>query len=145
MTRVNFSRALVPPDLSWLIGRVLLGVQRKDFTWCFNLDDGGHIDTESQWRLIKESVVMTSEDDGHSFGLPSPVNAAATVEKIVAGSFVNRFELDNRTGDLSLCFQNGVTIQFVTLSSGYEGWRIGHGDREIVCLGGGELAIPSRG
>jgi len=86
-------------------------------------------------------VVVTSEDHGHQFGLPSPVDAAEVVRQKIADSVVDRFEIDERSGDFSLSFKNGVTLQFITLSGGFEGWRMVHPDLFLICLGGGELAI----
>jgi len=101
-------------DLSWLIGRRLQSVEKKDFSWFFLLDDGTSIASESQWRLVEQRVVVSSEDHGHRFGLPSPVNACEVVRQNIVDSFVARFELDNQTSDLSLCFNNGATLQFLT-------------------------------
>jgi hypothetical protein len=128
-------------DLSWLIGRSLRNVQKQDHTWFFTLNDASTVATESQWRLVQERVIVTSEDDGQWFGLPSPVDAARLVTQAVGSSVVDHFALDDQTGDLSLFFDNATTLQFITLSGGYEGWRIGHGDQQIICMGGGELAI----
>jgi hypothetical protein len=130
-------------DLSWLVGRRLKSVEKKDFSWFFILDDSSTVSTESHWRLIQQRVVLTSDDDGQLFGLTAPVNAAKRVTEVIGDKLVDRFELDECTGDLSLCFDNHATVQFITLSSGYEGWRLGHGDQQIICLGGGELSIFS--
>src|SRR5215218_7515277 len=121
----------MPFDLSWLPGRLLQSVEKKDFTWFFVLDDSTRLLTESLWRLTRDKVLVTSEDEGHPFGLPTPVNAAQVVADEVGKSRVARFDLDARSGDLSLHFDNGVTIQFVTQSGGYEGWRIHHGNQQI--------------
>jgi hypothetical protein len=120
-----------------LVGRTLKEVEKKDSSWFFVLDDGS-IATESPWRLTTaEGIVVTSEDDGHPFGLPAPVNAADSVSKTVDQSPVNRFELRDRSSDLVLHFANGSTIEFLNLSSGYEGWRTDHGRQSVFCMGGG--------
>jgi hypothetical protein len=128
-------------DLSWLRGRRLIAVEKKDITWFFKFDDASSILTESFWRLLTDKVLRTSEDHGQLFGLKEPVDAAKAVEEALQQEQVAEFTLDERTGDLSLDFAGGKTIQFVTTSGGYEGWRIEHGDQSVICLGGGELAI----
>jgi hypothetical protein len=128
-------------DLSWLVGRFIQSVEKKDYSWFFTFDDSSTVTTESDWRLMLKRVLVTSQDERQLFGLQSPVNAVKLAEASLNKSVVNAFRLDQRTGDLSLDFQNGCTIQFLTLSSGYEGWRIGHGDQCTICLGGGELSI----
>jgi hypothetical protein len=131
-------------DLSRLVGRRLRSVAKKDYSWFFVLDDESHVDTESPWRLLTDRVVVTSEDHGQQFGLPAPVDAANVVREKVGDSSVDRVDLDDRTGDLAISFENGVTIQFLTLSGGYEGWRLGYHGQLIICTGGGELAIFKR-
>lgn len=69
-------QAQVPPDMTWLIGRTINKVEKLDYSWFFVLNDGGSIATESPWRLVtSQGIVVTSEDHGHPFGLPAPVNA----------------------------------------------------------------------
>jgi hypothetical protein len=131
-------------DLSWMIGRRITTVVKLDFTWRFTLDDESTVDTETFWRLVGKRVVVTSEDDGQLFGLKEPVNAASLIQASIGSGQIEHFTLDERTGDLSLKIDGGWIIQFLTTSGGYEGWRIGHGDESIICLGGGELAIFKR-
>lgn len=139
--RVIHMQQTTNPDLTWLVGRQVTSVEKKDYSWFFSFDDGGSIATESFWRLIStQKVVVTSEDHGHQFGLPAPVDAAEVVKKEVGGKVVDQFILDEQTGDLSLHFGD-TTLQFVTTSAGYEGWRTRHGSQEIICGGGGGLAV----
>ncbi|MHB1033653.1 MAG: hypothetical protein ACYC35_15470 [Pirellulales bacterium] len=133
------------PDLAWLMERRVESVEKKDLSWFFNFEDGSSLGTESAWRLITaEGVAVTSEDHGHSFGLPVPVDAGHVAMAKIAGRPVDRFLLDERTGDLSLCFGATLALQFLTLSSGYEGWRLVHGAQEIISTGGGRVAEPGR-
>jgi hypothetical protein len=130
-------------DLTWLVGRQLKVVEKKDYSWFFTFDDGSSIATESFWRLITtDGVAVTSEDHGQQFGLPAPVDAAELAKTKIGGTTVDRFTLDEQTGDLSICFSD-KTLQFVTTSAGYEGWRTVHGSQEIVCGGGGRLLEPT--
>lgn len=129
------------PDMTWLIGRTIKKVEKIDYSWFFVLDDGSSIGTESPWRLVTaQGIIVTSEDDGHPFGLPAPVNAADTVTNTVGLNPINRFELRERTSDLVLHFANDAAIEFLNLSCGYEGWRTVHGQQEVICMGGGKFA-----
>jgi hypothetical protein len=120
------------------VGRRIEAVEKKDYSWFFSFDDGS-IATESFWRLITtHGVVVTSEDHGQKFGLPAPVDAAEVIKKEVGGKVVDQFILDEQTGDLSLhC--GDKTLQFLTTSSGYEGWRALHGSQQVICGCGGSL------
>jgi hypothetical protein len=131
----------MPIDLSWLIGHTLMGVEKKDHSWFFLFDDGVNLATESFWRLVGDRVIVTSEDHNQKFGLPAPVDAASVILEKIGKSHLERPVIDARTGDFFLSFDNGHTLQFLTDSGGYEGWRLGHPGKLIICLGGGELAI----
>jgi hypothetical protein len=127
-------------DLTWLVGRRLKDVEKRDCSWFFVLDDGNTIATESVWRLITpQRIVVTSEDEGQSFGLTVPVNAAQRMKDSLGQSKIVRFELKEPTSDLLLHFSNDQIIEFLNLSCGYEGWRMTHGSQEIICMGGGGL------
>jgi len=126
------------PDMTWLIGRTIIEVEKSDYSWCFILDDGSRISTESAWRLVTaKGIVVTSEDHGHPFGLPVPVNAAERVTETVAQNPVSGFELRERTTDLVIHFANDASIEFMNISCGYESWRTVHGEQEVICMGGG--------
>jgi len=126
------------PNMTWLIGRTIINVEKADYSWCFILDDGSTISTESAWRLVTvNGIAVTSVDHDHTFGLPASVNAAERVAKTVAQSPVSGFELRERTGDLVLALSNNASIEFLNLSCGYESWRTVHGEQEVICMGGG--------
>jgi len=77
------------------------------------------------WRLVAAAYVcVTSEDDGHQFGLPSPVDAAATANELLLGKAVEAVQVDFRTGDVRFQFQGPLSLEIVTTSSGYESWQM---------------------
>ncbi len=85
------------PDMTWLVGRTIKNVEKQDYSWFFVLDDGSSIGTESPWRLITAAgIVVTSEDDGHPFGLPAPVNAADRVTTTVGHEPIDRLRVERR-------------------------------------------------
>jgi hypothetical protein len=128
-------------DMTWLVGRIIEKCEKIDYSWFFILDDGSSIGTESPWRLVTANgIVVASEDDGHPFGLPAPVNAVDRVTNTVGHNPIRRFELREGTSDLVLHFAGDAVIEFLNLSCGYEGWRTVHGQQEIICMGGGKLA-----
>ena len=128
------------PDLSWLIGHRIKEIDKQDYTWFFTFDDGSTVYTEGPWRVARaEGIVVTSTDDGHTFGLSTPVDASQrTMERITNGR-VEKFEVDPRTGDLTLFLEGATTIQFLQLSCGYESWSTIYGSQRVVCSGGGRL------
>ena len=131
--------------MPWLDGRRLLKAAKHDYSWLFTFSDGASIITESSWRLLsKEGIAVTSEDDGQLFGLKEPVDACARVMAAVGEREITECRLEERTSDLSIRFGDDVSVQFLTMSCGFESWRARIGSEEIVCTGGGEISFFTR-
>ena len=127
-------------DLSWLVGKCVVDVEHNDHSWIFRFSGGGVVCTESDWRLVSsEAIRVTAQDEGQRFGLGQPVDARARVLELTVGKGLVGFRIGDRTGDLSLEFEDSGLLEFVNLSSGYESWRAQFGSNEIICLGGGQV------
>jgi hypothetical protein len=128
--------------LDWLKGKSLVNVEGKGFSWFFAFTEGGSIATESFWRLLdSERLVVSSEDHEQLFGLKEPVDAAKSVTKVVGAKKITEYSCSEVCSDLILRFENKIELQFLNTSSGYESWRAWHNDVQVICTGGGELAI----
>ena len=124
-----------------LIGRQLLSVEKKDYTWFFGFGVGVSLATESPWRLIEQSrIVVSSEDHDQQFGLPAPVDAAREVLSRAAGRTVEVASVAADSGDLMIQFPGQLYLQLLQLSSGYESWRLSADGGETICMGGGSIA-----
>jgi hypothetical protein len=131
----------VRPNLDWLLRQRLFQVEKKDYTWFFTFDGGGSVNIDSAWRLISSNgIIVTSEDHGHPFGLPEPVDAGKRVIDAAQNTRVSTYLCDKPTSDLIILFENGIQIQFLNMSCGYESWTAWNNDTQVICLGGGELA-----
>jgi hypothetical protein len=129
-------------DLTWFVGKQLIDTAKKDNLWSFVFSDGGSVVTESGWRLIsKEGIGVASEDHGHTFGLKGPVDACTRVLAATKGKKILEVRIAERTSDLLVLFEQEVSLEFLNLSCGYESWRAGHGSEEVICMGGGQLAL----
>ncbi len=128
-----------------LIGRQLLSVDKKDYSWFFGFGTGVSLATESPWRLIEQGrIVVSSEDHGHQFGLPAPVDAAREALSRAAGRTVEAVSVNSDSGDLMVQFPERAYLQLLQLSSGYESWRLSVDGSESICMGGGDIAhFPS--
>jgi hypothetical protein len=132
------------PNLTWLVGKRLKEAAKQDYTWSFIFSEDGSICTESGWRLVtSDGIEVTSDDHGHVFGLPTPVDAGARVHLAVGAKKVQAVRVADRTSDLILEFEEGVSLEFLNLSCGYESWRARHSSEEVICMGGGQLATFS--
>ena len=123
-----------------LIGRQLLSVEKKDYTWFFAFGPGVTLATESPWRFIKQGrIVVSSEDHNQQFGLPAPVDAARDLLSCARGLIVEGASVAADAGDLTVQFPGGLVLQLLQLSSGYESWRLTANGSESICVGGGSI------
>jgi len=124
-----------------LIGRQLLSVEKKDYTWFFGFGDGTSLATESPWRLIDQNrIVVGSEDHDQQFGRPAPLDATREVLSCAGGLRVEAASIAAGSGDLSIRFCGGTYLQLLQLSVGFESWRLSTEGGEIICTGGGNIA-----
>jgi hypothetical protein len=122
-----------------LVGQQLLSAEKRDDSWSFGFSGEVSLATETSWRLIDEDrLVVTSEDHGHQFGLPEPVDAARVLSSIV-GRAVEGAEIDASSGDLTIEFSGRVRLELLQMSGGYESWRLSFRGSETICTGGGKL------
>ena len=139
---LRFVGELIVSHFSWLVGRRFVRVERSDFDWQFHLDDDTIIVVECLWRLIcTNRIRLTSEDDGHQFGLPAKLLAADELNTKLAHKEIERVELRDGTLDLRLTFASTLTLEIIPDSSGYEAWNVTGPQGSWIAVGGGELTI----
>jgi hypothetical protein len=128
-------------ELAWLVGHSCQSLARREFDWVFGFDQDVHLVVACLWRLVEAGRIrVTSEDDGHQYGLPAPVDAAAEVNRRIALASVVAVGLREGTLDLELRFETGHIVQVIPVSSGYEAWSLCNGSCQFIAVGGGELA-----
>ena len=129
-------------DLAWLQGRACSRVELlPPVPWRFWFAPAHHIAVECLWRIVRGgSVIRTSEDHGHQFGLPAPVDAAQEAHDILSGATVSRVQLREATADIRLEFGGDLMLEIVPDSSGYESWQIyAPAGVRYVAQGGGQI------
>lgn len=128
-------------ELQSLVGRCFQSLTRREYDWVVAFDRDGSLVVACLWRLVESGRIrFTSADDGHQFGLPAPVDAAAEVNARLTGAAVEVVELRAGLLDLELRFDTGHAFQIIPDSSGYEAWQLSIGNRQFIAVGGGELA-----
>jgi hypothetical protein len=135
-------------SIEWLTKHRFVSITRRDYEWVFAFDAQAQLVVSCLWRLIENGRIrFTSEDHGHKFGLPAPVDAAFEVNQRLKGATIIKVELRDGTLDMSLRFDSGHILEVVPDSSGYEAWQLnnltGKGT-QYIAVGGGELAIFGR-
>lgn len=136
-------------DLALAFEAVLVGrscsVKRRATDWAFDLGSNLGLAVGCHWRLVSsEGIAVTDEDDGQVFGLPAPVDAETKANDLLTGATVSSAAVDRLTADLCMRFSNGLRLDLLNNSSGYEGWQGGfeHSSKavSIIAMGGGKLA-----
>lgn len=106
------------------------------------MSDGVDIAIACCWRIVSdEGVRLVDEDHGQSFGLPEPIDAAAHANALFSEARVVTAKIDPVTADLRLEFVNGLRLELLNNSSGYEAWQARFGGGGVIGLGGGSLAF----
>lgn len=118
-----------------LQGRTLTKIEKlpPDY-WVFQFGSDVVLSTQAEWRVLsREAILLTSSDDGRQYGLPKPVDAQAAVRELLEDRVVAEVDVDQASADFTIHFDNGMILQIVNLSSGYEAWTLtSEGDFVIV-------------
>lgn len=96
---------------------------------------------ESFWRLLENrKIKWTSKDNQQIYGHKTPIDLETEIKKALLEKSLNRIERNIDTSDLNLVFENGMTVEIITDSSGYECWEIINGKDRVYGLGKGDIA-----
>lgn len=128
-------------DLGWLVGQTLTGVEDAGHgSWRFHFGDA-EVRADCPWRVVRDGgIALSSEDHGHQYGLPQPVDAGAACRALLVGAVVSAAAIRAETRDIAVGFGPGTRLEVVPLSSGYESWQVsGPGRQVVVAQGGGNL------
>ncbi|HEX3727906.1 MAG TPA: hypothetical protein VHV08_16760 [Pirellulales bacterium] len=132
-------------DLKWMVGRSIVSVAlARPSLWVFGFDSVGAIAVETSWRILKGGrIVLSNEDHGQRFGLPTAIDARIKATELLSALAVSGSEVREGTLDLFLEFAGGFRLEVLPISSGYESWQIiDPGGRQIFAQGGGNLVEP---
>ena len=113
-------------DVSWIIGRVIADVSfDNSFLWRFSLGTHESLAVECLWRILRAGrIVLTSQDHGHSFGLPAPVDAARNAMKALLEVRVTNAQICEPTADFRITLGSELSLEIIPDSSGYESWQL---------------------
>lgn len=130
--------------LNAIVGSQVVSVEKRDYSWFVAFGPSITVATETLWRLIgQDRIIVTSEDHGHQFGLPEPVDASSVMLSRLRGRAVTAAAIDASSGDLTITFGESLLAQFLQTSFAYESWRLYVHGTEIICTGGGDIVRAS--
>jgi hypothetical protein len=129
--------------VEWVCGLGCASVvyDAETMEWVFRFGPGVFLRVAAPWRIVGNGrIELGHEDDGQQFGLPRPVDGAATAMALLRGRPVKTFSIDAISADASIDFGEGYLLEIFNASSGYEGWTLSDtGGRQIIAQGGGSL------
>ncbi len=67
--------------------------------------------------------MVCSEDHNHWFGLKEPYNAVKATNELILSSLVKEVFYGTSANDLTFILNNGVIIEIIATSKGYEAWE----------------------
>jgi hypothetical protein len=110
--------------------------------WSFFFADNISFSISAFWRLLKNNEIwLVSLDQGHTFGLETPLSIVEEVEKLLVGQYLTRIDIKEGTGDLVLKLTDGMQIQAFISSTGYETYNFNYGNKRYIGMGAGEIAL----
>ncbi len=84
---------------------------------------------------------MSSEDHGHKFGLPAPIDAVAMGMALLAGQSITAVQLLESTADILIDFTGDIRLEIIPTSAGYENWELHDpSGTSYVAQGGGQIS-----
>jgi len=94
-------------------------------SWWFELSGGGAFSTHGgTWRLSSlERMLACSDDHLHPFGLPAPFDALRTARDALGNARVVGARVRDHVPDLEIRLSNGLILEVLALSAGYECWE----------------------
>jgi len=108
-------------DISILLGRILERVVKQEYAWEFTFSGGLMFRVDCLWRMLESGrIARTSEDHGHQFGLPEPVDCICELRQLLDKT-VTAASVRAGTVDVSLGFGDQV-LEIIATSAGYEAW-----------------------
>ena len=129
-------------DLDWMVTHHFQEAIRYECDWAFAFDHGVCVTAACLWRLLDNGRIrVTSQDDGHRFGLPATVDCVFEVNKRLAGAICTAIRLLEGTLDLEIKFASEHVLQLIPDSSGYEAWSVSDKSRQYIAVGGGDLFV----
>jgi hypothetical protein len=129
-------------EFEWLRTCRFKSLVKHEYNWDAVFAPDANIRIECLWRLLESGrIILTSNDDGHSLGLPAPRDAVAIVNQRIGGAQVTSINCNEGTLDLAIGFANGHVLEILPNSSCYEAWHLAGRNSLAIAVGGGSLDL----
>jgi hypothetical protein len=110
--------------------------------WYFFFQNGANLRVGCLWRIVSGGrVALTGFDHEQLFGLKVPINAADEAAKLLNGKKVESVKVFEGTADLNVEFSEGLRLEVINNSSGYEPWGCDMAGLSLVATAQGEIDV----
>lgn len=107
-----------------LVGNTATFSFLEPLTWTLKFKNGAEFSNFSICRIIKENqLIASTKDHGEWFGLNEPYNAETELNSLVSSSVVIEVSYGSSGNDLVFSMSNGIIIEILSVSTGYESWE----------------------
>lgn len=126
-----------------MVGCKLSLLTRHEFSWSFAFAGIATLTVEGPWRVRSaDAVALSSPDDGQKFDLPAPVDIEARARQLIVGKTVRDIAAREGQGDLTIRLEDGLILEALNMSTGYEAWQVGKPqEATLISMGGGKLVF----
>lgn len=120
-----------------LEGKKIVGFEILEHGFCSMPLSGGYaISAETLCRFIgQDGDFISTQDHGQMFGLTEPYDAAEKINKAIKGKEIQKADLTEDTGDLTLVVDGG-RFEIICNSAGYECYQV-NGPDDLIIIGRG--------
>lgn len=106
-----------------VVGRPMR-ILRREFDWVFEFGNGLALTVGTLWRFRDAGVIrLTSDDDGHQFALPAPLDVEKEVNRRLNRATIISIVDSDVMPDFLIRLSEGLAIDVIAQSSGYESWE----------------------
>ena len=110
-------------------------------TWTLQFNSGAELSNFSLCRIIKEKQLLAcTTDQGEWFGLGEPYSAETEMNNLISNGVVSEVSHGSCGNDLVFSFNNGISIEILSISTGYETWEYRTQEGSLyVAMGSGNI------
>lgn len=116
--------------------------EKSATSWHFAFAGKIGLATEGLWRLLENGEIkFVSDDDGHQFGLPKPLDLVGELTKKLSGKSLLEIKVERDTSDLILSLTSGIQLEVFISSGGYETYNFSLENKNYIGMGSGGVTI----
>ncbi|HTF97022.1 MAG TPA: hypothetical protein VL995_12870 [Cellvibrio sp.] len=128
-------------EIGKLVGKTAKLSFLEPCTWTLTFSCGAEFSNFLLCRIVKEKQLLAcTKDHEQWFGLKEPYDAEKEIGNLVSNSIVVEASYGLSGNDIALSMSNGIIIEILSISCGYETWEYRSAEGVLyVATGSGEI------